>query len=183
MWDLWWANGQRDSFFFSEYFFLRLSKSIHHCSMLIFFHILLLPEEQWEPSKMQCICRKRGALHTKIFSLFFLFQVLRIFYSMGPNKILWRVIHTYTHGLLEPRYKSLLVQDESISLQCDGRCPNPIADPLTVRSQWGKYPLPVFKCFCSWPYRTLNVIFSVDPPIQTHWRIFDPLLAGTWLPH
>lgn len=150
--------------------------------MLIFIYTLLLPEGQWEPSKKQCSDGNRGTLHTKILSLFFVFKVLRILHSMGANKILWRIIHTYKHACLEPRYKSLLVVYQSFCLQWDGRCPNPTVDPLTVRSRWEKYSLPVFKCFSSWPYRTLNVVFSVVTPIQTHWRLFDRLLAGTWLP-
>jgi hypothetical protein len=145
--------------------------------MFIFIYMLLLPEGQWEPSKMQCSCGNRGALHTKVRSLFFVFKVLRILYSMGVNKILWRIIHTYTHAHLEPRYKYLLVQDHSFCLQCDGRCPNPMRILLTVRTRWGKCTLPVFKCFCSWPYRNLNVIFSVDTPMSNALKTIWPAVG------
>jgi hypothetical protein len=158
--------------------------------MFIFIYMLLLPEGQWEPSKMQCSCGNRGALHTKILSLFFVFKVWRIFYSMGANKILWRIIHTYTHARLEPRYKYLLVQDHSFCLQWDGRCPNPIADPShgppTVRSRsaHGEGNVLFRYLNASVHDRTVPWMSSLvwTPPYQTHWRIFDRLLAGTWLP-
>jgi hypothetical protein len=38
-----------------------------------------------------------------------------------------------------------------------------------------------FGCVCSWPCPVLNVTTSVDIPVQTHRRILDRLLTGTWL--
>ena len=46
----------------------------------------------------------------------------------------------------------------------------------------GKYYFLVFKWICSWLYRALNFIASLDTPVQTQRRIFDRLLTETWQP-
>jgi hypothetical protein len=72
MWDLWWTKWHWDRFL-SEYFSFPLSVSFHHCSILIFIYILLLPEgqmgEAWEPSKDRCFFCNRGAFYRRVLSV------------------------------------------------------------------------------------------------------------------
>jgi hypothetical protein len=62
MWDLWWTKWHSDRLF-SKHFGLPLSVSLHHCSIPIFFLILLLAEgqadEAREPSHRPKVLGKR----------------------------------------------------------------------------------------------------------------------------
>lgn len=114
MWDLWRTKWRRDTCY-CECFSFPLSISFHHCSVVIFIYMLLLPEG---PEKKQDVAKIRERRVAKNFH----------FYYHKPVQVFrWNVLFSSSfnqnRNVSTNFRKNLKYETPLKSVRCESRCP------------------------------------------------------------